>query len=390
MGRTGSRGGLVAWPAPWPRPPSPWLPPVAAPPRPRSSRALAGQVEQVVDARRPPAAGSDRVGRAPPGTPGRIAPAPGARARSRLAGPRARRRARAAPARSGSQRSARACSGAVPSGQTDGSYFGQAEVLVDPGLVGAEPGRAARRSPRTRSSSRRPRSGTPGSPVAGRARWRSAARAGEDLVEVDVERVAATVELVDPERLVVGVVEEALEAGVAHRVARPRLLAGAPRRRRRGVVDLDRAPRVVEVAQEVGEDLGRHRAPCLPASASSSSSSRPRRSARSPTTRGVAEGAQRILGRALERRQALGEAVQLRRRVAQVGEQRRLLAGRVVELGQRRPQLGDVVVEQVEPARDVLAALERGRGDVLGLVDEVDDLLAVARRARPRPARSGR
>ena len=48
----------------------------------------------------------------------------------------------------------------------------------------------------------------------------------------------------------------------------------------------------------------------------------------------------------------------------------------VLELGQGRLQLGEEVVEEVEVAREVVAALGRGRGRVARLLDEVDDVLA--------------
>ena len=68
--------------------------------------------------------------------------------------------------------------------------------------------------------------------------------------------------------------------------------------------------------------------------------------------------------------------VELRRRGAQVGEQRRLLDGEVAELDQRRPQLGEEVVEEVEVRGEVVAALGRGRRGVARLLDELDDVLA--------------
>ena len=74
-----------------------------------------------------------------------------------------------------------------------------------------------------------------------------------------MQRVPHVVELVDRERLVVHVVEESLQAGVAHRVRAARgsrLVRQSPCS---AVVDLHRAPRVVDVAQEVAQRLTRYR-----------------------------------------------------------------------------------------------------------------------------------
>ena len=78
----------------------------------------------------------------------------------------------------------------------------------------------------------------------------------------------------------------------------------------------------------------------------------------------------------LKARQARRAAVELRRRGAQVDEQRRLLGREVAELDEGRAQLGEEVVEQVEVGGEVLAPLgRRGRG-VARLLDELDDVLA--------------
>jgi hypothetical protein len=74
-----------------------------------------------------------------------------------------------------------------------------------------------------------------------------------------VQQVADLVELVQGPGLVVRVVEKALEAGVALRVLAAGARVVAPGVLRDAVVDFDRAARVVEVAEEVGEHLARLR-----------------------------------------------------------------------------------------------------------------------------------
>ena len=75
------------------------------------------------------------------------------------------------------------------------------------------------------------------------------------------------------------------------------------------------------------------------------------------------------------------------RRAAEVGEERRLGAGQAVELDEAGPQLGEEVVEQAEVRRDVVAARGRDRRRVLGLVDEVGDLVAALGELADRLAR---
>ena len=141
------------------------------------------------------------------------------------------------------------------------------------------------------------------------------------------------------------------------------------------VVDLDRAPRVVEVAEEVGEDLAGPRrlvagvgeqADLVGAAAQRGGADR----------RGLAEAVERGVARPREAGQVEREPVEVGRGRAQVREQRRVGPGDLVELGERRLQLGEEVVEDLEVAREVVAARERGVGRVGRALDEVDDVLA--------------
>ena len=106
-------------------------------------------------------------------------------------------------------------------------------------------------------------------------------------------------------------------------------------------------------------------------------SSSPLRRARSPTTEALPSVFSDLVAGALNVGQVPRELVQARggERGGRL-EQRRLLDGEVVELGHRRPQLGEEVVEQGEVLREVVAALGRGVGRARRLLDEADDVRA--------------
>ena len=253
---------------------------------------------------------------------------------------------------------------------------GQVEVLVDPGLVRAEPADAigSVEDVGGRAAALGRDAGLAGlRVVAGRE---GAAGPGEDVVEAEVQQVTDLVELVQRPGLVVGVVEDALEPGVALGVAPAGARIGPVDVLRNAVVDRDRAARVVDVAQEVGEHLARLRrlvagfGELLDLVAAAAQRGGRRRSRRRRGCRARPSPASLKAGRLSARRLSPGAAA---RRSVSSGV---FVRASVVELGQGRLQLGEEVVEDLEVAREIVAAGDRGLGGVAGLGDEADDVLA--------------
>ncbi len=197
-----------------------------------------------------------------------------------------------------------------------------------------------------------------------------------------MEEVADAVVLVEGTGLVVGVVEETLEARVA---GRP-LAAGARSRAassfshvlaarssistaRRGS---SRSARKSARSSDVPRCLVRRVAQRLEGAVLNAAIERALADASAARPR-LTEG---VLRRAVEGRQAHGELVQLRSCASEVGEQRGRLARDVPELDHRRLELDEEVVEQVEVAREVVASLSRGRRGLAGVLDEGRDVLA--------------
>ncbi len=191
---------------------------------------------------------------------------------------------------------------------------------------------------------------------------------GRHVEDREVEEMADLVVLVDGQRLVVDVVEEPLHPGVAGRALSPRVFVGA-------LVDLDGPVRIVDVPQELREVVGDGVGllGCLAELLDFVLALLQRPLA---DDRGVAERPQPVRRGAVEVRQVAREGRQARRGGAQIGGQRRALDGEVVELGHRRPELCQEVVEEGEVLRQVVAAGVGDRGGVLRLLDEPDDVLA--------------
>lgn len=190
--------------------------------------------------------------------------------------------------------------------------------------------------------------------------------------------VGDLIELRRRARDVVEPVEQRLEAGVALRVPLAGLCVRPAGVFDGAVVDLHRAARIVDVAGEVGKRLRGHRrlasrlgeeldlvppaGQCLAA-----------------RERGISQRGERLLGRGGEPRQVERQPVEPGRRPAQVGEQRGLGARKALERHQRRIELREEVVEQLEVAREILPPRRGCRGGVLRLVDEADHVLARSR-----------
>ena len=154
--------------------------------------------------------------------------------------------------------------------------------------------------------------------------------------------------------LVVGVVEQPLEAGVTHRVAPTRPRAGSAGVLTRAPIDLHRPPRIVEVSEQVGERGGRRgriaARPAQRADLVAAVTQRPRADHRR-VAQGGERGLRRVRGGELKREAV--EAGAEARRSASRGSAR----GPVPEPDDRRAQLGEEVVEELEVAREVVSAL---------------------------------
>ena len=181
--------------------------------------------------------------------------------------------------------------------------------------------------------------------------------------QVDLEDVAVLVVDVDGHHLVEDVGEERLEAGVA--------LAA-----RRALVLLDRALAVVEVAQHDLEVVGELRR--VLRRLRELGDDRLGRLDRGPRgVGGLGERADVALARLGERPELVEEALELAGRRVEVAQVRRRGVGGGAELGHRRPQLAQEGGQALEAGGELAAALGGRGGDVLGLLDEAADVLAV-------------